>query len=219
MNILSPSILAADFGRLAAQLEVLEKNDLKWVHIDVMDGMFVPSISFGMPVIASIRKQTGLFFDTHLMVVDPDRYIKDFKKAGSDLLTVHVEACKDVSETLKKIKAEGMKAGISLNPETDVKALLPYVKEADLVLVMSVHPGFGGQKFIPETLEKARVIKKEIEACYPTCRLEMDGGINVSNLKEILASGVDTIVAGTAVFDSSIGTNIKMFKDIMNSEK
>ena len=215
MNILSPSILAADFGHLAKQLEIVEKKNTGWVHVDVMDGMFVPSISFGMPVIASIRKQTGLFFDTHLMVIDPERYIDDFKKAGSDLLTVHVEACKDVSATLKHIKASGMKAGISLNPETDTEKLLPFVKDVDLVLVMSVHPGFGGQKFIPETLKKAERIKREIEMTNPSCRLEMDGGINLQNLKEVLAAGVDTIVAGTAVFGGDIVKNITEFEKIM----
>ncbi len=215
MNILSPSILAADFGHLAKQLEIVEKKNTGWVHVDVMDGMFVPSISFGMPVIASIRKQTGLFFDTHLMVVDPERYVDDFKRAGSDLLTVHVEACKDVSATLRHIRSTGMKAGITLNPETDVEKVLPFVKDADLVLVMSVHPGFGGQKFIPESLKKAERIKKEIENTNPSCRLEMDGGINLQNLKEVLASGVDTVVAGTAVFGGDIEKNITEFEKIM----
>ncbi len=215
MNILSPSMLAADFGCLKAQLDLIEKNDIKWLHVDVMDGMFVPSISFGMPVISSIRKISGLFFDTHLMVTEPGRYINDFKKAGSDLLTVHVEACKDTAETLKEIKASGMKAGVTLNPETDVKEILPYIGLADLVLVMSVHPGFGGQKFISGSLDKAVTIKKEIEKVNPSCRLEMDGGINLNNLKEVLLSGVDTIVAGTAVFGGDITENIKAFKKIM----
>ncbi len=215
MNILSPSMLAADFGRLKPQLDTLEKNDIKWLHVDVMDGMFVPSISFGMPVIASIRKQCGLFFDTHLMVVDPERYIMDFKNAGSDLLTVHVEACKDTACTMKKVKEVGMQAGITLNPETDVKEILPFVGMADLVLVMSVHPGFGGQKFIPEALDKARAIKKELLKVNPSCRLEMDGGINLSNLESVLGSGVDTIVAGTAIFGGDIEDNIKRFRGIM----
>lgn len=208
-------MLAADFGCLGKQLDILEKNDIEWLHVDVMDGMFVPSISFGMPVIASIRKQCRLFFDTHLMVTEPERYIEDFKKAGSDLLTVHVEACKDTAGTMKKIKSAGMKAGVTLNPETDVKRILPFVKDADLVLVMSVHPGFGGQKFIPETLEKARIIKEEIARTNPSCRLEMDGGINLSNLEEVLSAGVDTIVAGTAVFGGNIAENIVKFKGIM----
>ncbi len=208
-------MLAADFGRLKPQLDTLEKNDIRWLHVDVMDGMFVPSISFGMPVIASIRKQCGLFFDTHLMVVDPERYIDDFKAAGSDLLTVHVEACKDTADTLKKIKEAGMQAGVTLNPETDVKEILPFVGMADLVLVMSVHPGFGEQKFIPATLNNAEIIKKELLKTNPACRLEMDGGINLSNLGTVLASGVDTIVAGTAIFGGDIEENIKSFKGIM----
>ncbi len=215
MNILSPSMLAADFGHLAEQLRIIEENNIKWLHVDVMDGMFVPSISFGMPVIASIRKQTSLFFDTHLMVTDPERYIEDFKKAGSDLLTVHVEACRDTAATLEKIKKAGMKAGVSINPETDVKKVLPFVPQADLVLVMSVHPGFGGQKFIEDTLVKAEVVRREIDRVNPACRLEMDGGIHVGNLKTVLSSGVDTIVAGTAIFGGDIRENIENFKKDM----
>ncbi len=215
MNILSPSMLAADFGHLAEQLRIIEENNIKWLHVDVMDGLFVPSISFGMPVIASIRKQTSLCFDTHLMVTDPERYIDDFKKAGSDLLTVHVEACRDTAATIEKIKKAGMKAGVSINPETDVKKVLPFVPQADLVLIMSVHPGFGGQKFIEDTLVKAEVVRREIDRVNPTCRLEMDGGIHAGNLKTVLSSGVDTIVAGTAIFGGDIRENIENFKKDM----
>ncbi len=215
MNILAPSILAADFGNLKAQMDILQKNDTGWVHIDVMDGLFVPSISFGMPVISSLRGQSKLFFDTHLMVTEPERYVDDFKKAGSDLLTIHVEACKDPLDCLNMIRETGMKAGISLNPETDVKKVLPFVKYADLVLVMSVHPGFGGQKFIPSVLEKAKIVRKEIDNSNPECRLEMDGGINLGNVKEVLSAGVDTVVCGTAVFGGDIEKNIREFKELM----
>jgi ribulose-phosphate 3-epimerase len=150
MRQLAPSILAADFNQLGRQIKELEENKIELLHIDVMDGMFVPSISFGMPLIASIRKESSLFFDVHLMVQEPVRYIKEFAKAGADSLTVHVEACEDVEDTLRQIKAQGISCGISLNPETPVESILPYLSLVDVVLVMSVHPGFGGQKLLPE---------------------------------------------------------------------
>ena len=153
MSRIAPSILAADFNRLGGQIHELEENDVEILHIDVMDGMFVPSISFGMPVITSIRKESRLFFDVHLMVQDPIRYIEEFVKDGADSITVHVEACEDVRAALGEIKAHGIECGISINPETSVEAVVPYLEMVDMVLVMTVHPGFGGQKLIPETVK------------------------------------------------------------------
>lgn len=215
MSRLAPSILAADFNRLGEQIKQVEQSGIEMLHIDVMDGMFVPSISFGMPVVASIRKESSLFFDVHMMVQEPIRYIKEFVKLGADLITVHVEACKDVAETMQQIKAQNIKCGISINPETPVEAVLPYLEPADLVLVMSVRPGFGGQKLITETLDKVRElaeVRKERGMCY---QLEVDGGVHLGNLCDVVSAGVDIIVAGTAVFDGNITENIKKIKEVI----
>ena len=217
MSRLAPSILAADFNRLGNQIQQIEQNGIELLHIDVMDGMFVPSISFGMPLIASIRKESRLFFDVHLMVQEPVRYIKEFVDTGADSLTVHVEACSDVKETLQQIKAQNIKCGISLNPETPVDAVLPYLEFADLVLAMTVRPGFGGQKLIPETLEKVRFlteIRKEKGFCY---QIEVDGGVHLGNLQSVISAGVDIIVAGTAVFSGDITENVKKVKEVIEN--
>lgn len=217
MSRLAPSILAADFNRLGNQIQQIEQNGIELLHIDVMDGMFVPSISFGMPLIASIRKESRLFFDVHLMVQEPARYIKEFVETGADSLTVHVEACSDVKETLQQIRAQNIKCGISINPETPVDAVLPYLEFADLVLAMTVRPGFGGQKLIPETLEKVRAlteIRKEKGFCY---QIEVDGGVHLGNLQSVISAGVDIIVAGTAVFSGDITENVKRVKEVIEN--
>ena len=211
---LSPSILAADFSKLGEQIQDVKNAGAGWLHIDVMDGVFVPSISFGMPVIKSIRKITDLFFDVHLMVQNPERYVKEFAKSGADLITVHVEACENISETMQLIRQNGCKVGLSINPETPVEAVEPYMKEVDLILVMSVHPGFGGQKFIPETLDKIREIRARLTDCNPNCYLETDGGIYHENVAAVLEAGATVIVAGTAVFEGNIRENIRQFYEI-----
>jgi len=217
-KILSPSILSADFKKLGEELETIDKAGAEYVHVDVMDGLFVKSISFGMPVIKSARSATDKVFDVHLMIEEPIRYIEDFVKAGADIITVHVEACKDVVATLEKIKECGVKAAITLNPPTPVSAIEPYLDKVDMVLVMSVNPGFGGQKFIPESLEKVKQIKaKLIEKGLDNVDIEIDGGVNAGNLASILEAGANVIVAGSAIFSGDVADNVKKFKEIMGA--
>ncbi|MBS5364636.1 MAG: ribulose-phosphate 3-epimerase [Butyribacter sp.] len=209
---LAPSILSADFCKLGEQIHELEECDIELLHIDVMDGEFVPSISFGMPVIKSIRKITDMFFDVHLMVNEPVRYVEDFAKCGADLLTVHYEACKDVRATLEKIKEAGMKCSVAISPDTEVSKLEGLLDIVDVVLVMSVYPGFGGQKFIRDSLEKVRKLDKIRKESKFDFLIEIDGGVNIENAKEIAENGVDWIVAGTAVFGGDIKENIRKLK-------
>ena len=213
--ILDPSILAADFKNLGQEMKKTEENGARYLHFDVMDGMFVPSISFGMPVLASIKDGTSQTMDVHLMVQEPIRYVEAFQKAGADILTVHLEACEDVKATIDKIRECGMKVGLSICPETEAEALKPYLKEVDMILVMSVHPGFGGQKFIPESLEKIRKVREMIEEQGLSVDVEVDGGIYLTNVREVLDAGVNVVVAGSAVFKGEPEQNTKEFMEIL----
>ncbi|MDR3791569.1 ribulose-phosphate 3-epimerase [Dorea amylophila] len=215
--VLSPSILAADFKVLGQEMKKTEENGAAYIHFDVMDGMFVPSISFGMPVLASIHDATEQFMDAHLMVQEPIRYVEAFQKAGADCVTVHLEACEDVKTTLDKIHACGMKAGLAVNPETDVKELVPYLEDVEMILIMSVHPGFGGQKFIPESLDKIREVRAMLNEKNLETDIQVDGGIYVENVREVLDAGANVIVAGSAVFRGDAGENTAKFMEILKS--
>lgn len=215
--VLSPSILAADFKVLGQEMKKTEENGAAYIHFDVMDGMFVPSISFGMPVLASIHDATEQFMDAHLMVQEPIRYVEAFQKAGADCVTVHLEACEDVKTTLDKIHACGMKAGLAVNPETDVKELVPYMEDVEMILIMSVHPGFGGQKFIPESLDKIREVRAMLNEKNLETDIQVDGGIYVENVREVLDAGANVIVAGSAVFRGDAGENTAKFMEILKS--
>lgn len=215
--VLSPSILAADFKVLGQEMKKTEENGAAYIHFDVMDGMFVPSISFGMPVLASIHDATEQFMDAHLMVQEPIRYVEAFQKAGADCVTVHLEACEDVKTTLDKIHACGMKAGLAVNPETDVKELVPYLEDVEMILIMSVHPGFGGQKFIPESLDKIREVRVMLNEKNLETDIQADGGIYVENVREVLDAGANVIVAGSAVFRGDAGENTAKFMEILKS--
>ena len=215
--VLSPSILAADFKVLGQEMKKTEENGAAYIHFDVMDGMFVPSISFGMPVLASIHDATEQFMDAHLMVQEPIRYVEAFQKAGADYVTVHLEACEDVKTTLDKIHACGMKAGLAVNPETDVKELVPYLEDVEMILIMSVHQGFGGQKFIPESLDKIREVRAMLNEKNLETDIQVDGGIYVENVREVLDAGANVIVAGSAVFRGDAGENTAKFMEILKS--
>ena len=200
--MVSPSLLSADFGNLQRDVEMLNASECDWLHIDVMDGMFVPNISFGQPVIKFIKKHAQKPLDVHLMIMDPGRYIADFKNCGADIVTVHYEACTHLNRTLAAIRDEGMRCGVVLNPHTPVALLEDTVQMCDLVLLMSVNPGFGGQKFIENTYNKVRQLREMCDRKNPDCLIEVDGGVNTSNAAKLYEAGADVLVAGNAVFKS-----------------
>ncbi|WP_353101721.1 ribulose-phosphate 3-epimerase [Myroides odoratus] len=200
---IAPSVLAADFANLQRDIEMINESQADWFHIDIMDGVFVPNISFGMPVLAAINKHAKKTLDVHLMIVDPDRYIKTFKELGTDILTVHYEACTHLHRTIQAIKAEGMQAGVALNPHTPVAVLEDIIQDLDLVLIMSVNPGFGGQSFIENTYEKVRKLKAMIDAKGANVIIEIDGGVNSKNAKALVDAGASALVAGNFVFSAA----------------
>jgi ribulose-phosphate 3-epimerase len=201
-TLIAPSVLAADFANLQRDIEMINTSDADWFHIDIMDGVFVPNISFGMPVLEAITRHAKKTIDVHLMIVDPDRYISTFKKLGADVLTVHYEACTHLHRTLQAIKAEGMKAGVALNPHTSVDLLEDVIQDIDLVCIMSVNPGFGGQSFIENTYTKVAKLKELIIRKGATTLIEIDGGVTSKNAKQLAEAGADVLVAGSFVFNS-----------------
>uniref|UniRef100_UPI004055EEA6 ribulose-phosphate 3-epimerase n=1 Tax=Alistipes sp. TaxID=1872444 RepID=UPI004055EEA6 len=202
MRIVAPSILSADFGNLERDIKMIDRSAAEWVHIDVMDGVFVPNISFGFPVMKPVRKATDKVLDAHLMIVEPERYVKRFVEAGANYVTFHHEACANPRAAIAEIKAAGAKAGVSIKPATPAEVIFDYLGELDMVLVMSVEPGFGGQSFMSNSLDKVRALRKEIDEKGYNCLIEIDGGISAKNAKEVYDAGVDVIVAGSSVFDA-----------------
>ena len=217
MNCLSPSILSADYTILGEQIRTMDEAGAQYVHIDVMDGQFVPSISIGLPVIKTIRKCTDRIFDVHLMIEEPIRYIDEFAEAGADIITVHAESCRHLDRTIDAIKEKGIIAGAALNPATPLSAIEYVLPKLDMVLVMTVNPGFGGQKFIPYTVDKVRNLRELVKRSGNKIDIEVDGGINLSNVQEVVDAGANIIVAGSAVFNGDIESNVKSFLNILNN--
>ena len=211
-TLIAPSVLAADFANLQRDIEMINNSEADWFHIDIMDGVFVPNISFGMPVLEAISKHAKKTIDVHLMIIDPDRYISTFKKLGADILTVHYEACTHLHRTLQAIKAEGMKAGVALNPHTNIDLLEDVIQDIDLVCIMSVNPGFGGQSFIENTYAKVEKLKALINKKNASTLIEIDGGVTNKNAKQLVDAGADVLVAGSYVFGAN--DPIKTIKDL-----
>ena len=216
MMILAPSMLSADFKVLGEELKTIEDNGAKYVHYDVMDGMFVPSLSFGPAILQSIRPASNLVHDVHLMIEEPIRYIEPFAKASADIITVHLEACEDLDATIAKIKEFGCKVGVSIKPGTPVSALEPYVEKIDMILIMSVEPGFGGQKFMPIALDKIAEAKAMVDAKGLDIDIQVDGGIYTHNVEDVIKAGANIIVAGSAVFNGDTEANTKAMMEILN---
>lgn len=214
-NYLSPSLLAADFTRLGEQMRIIDQAGAHFFHVDVMDGAFVPNISMGLPVLESVRKITKKKLDVHLMIEHPEKYISDFSDAGADIITVHAEACTHLDQVVRDIKREGIRAGVALNPATPLCVLDYILPEVDMVLIMTVNPGYGGQKLIPYTLDKVRELRGIIQKRGLTTDIEIDGGVKLSNVEQCLAAGANVIVAGSGVFTGDLAGNVEAFLDIM----